>query len=746
MASQLINHTLANIAGGVSEQFEEARFETQVEEMENCIPNIARGIVRRNPIQGLITTMIRNPVTGDITYNNPSSYSDWFIHSYLRGDGYKYVIMIGKKSTSPTETGCKALIGKLSPPGEVSMWEYVSLDSYTYFTIPSTSKPKDCFEAVTVGDFTFIINKTKTIAKSATVDGTVDSHLTTGVYWIKKTSNTTTKSDPSSGGSIIEGYKYTLNGTSSTAIKNTIDSSSDLLRGEQLASNLATALGYTSSGPVVYKTGLGSSTTWEWSDSYGNEASFGFKGKAKALTDLPVNLPVALNGLIVNITGGTDDQFDDFYLKYENQTWTETLKPGMANTLDASTMPHVFVRGSDNNFYVKSYTTSELSTVPGLNTTTLGWKKRTVGNEDTAPDPTFIGKKASEIIFYKNRLGIIAGDSVVFSELGEYGNFYNTTVRSIPDTDTIDLTVASTTVANIFAAVSTSSALVLFSDTAQYVVTSTGVLSPTTAQIEVASRYNVSTICKPLGLGNRIFFITTSGNNSQLYAYQLNEGQLPTNAIQLSSHVPNYLPSSIEKIEGHSILGYLILKGPNSNYLYLVNIADNGQQLTQVAFHKWKFTDRIGNISILDNSLYMSLYKESSLMSGIGTITLEPATNFDNIEYVDESLGVVVQVLDSEYTSKIVFTKWFMKDGNNNGNRVGRVILRTANITTKEDSYYKTIINTPYLTREYTNDSKISVLSNSENVNLEIQSIGTHPFELKTINYEGLYHSRSQRY
>ena len=33
-----------NMIIGVSEQFEEARFETQVEEMINCIPSISKGI------------------------------------------------------------------------------------------------------------------------------------------------------------------------------------------------------------------------------------------------------------------------------------------------------------------------------------------------------------------------------------------------------------------------------------------------------------------------------------------------------------------------------------------------------------------------------------------------------------------------------------------------------------------------------------------------------------------------------
>lgn len=708
---QLINHTLANIAGGVSEQFEEARFETQVEEMINCIPSISKGIVRRNPLKFLSKIL-------DVPY------SDIYMHTYNRGDGSKYIVGIGNGAWGVIDGVTGTLINR---------------GTSTYLELPVGYVPRTSFSTVTVGDFTFVLNKTKTIRKAATIDGTVDSHLKTGVYWIKKTSNVVTQQDPNTGSATIEGYRYVLNGVGVTSTNTT-----STLRGEQIAASLAAALGtgYVASGPVVYKKNMNVSDTWEWSDSFGNEASFGFKGKAKALTDLPINLPIALNGLIVNVTGGTEGQFDDFYLRYENQTWEETRKPGMANTLDASTMPHCFVRGSDGNFYLSEYTSTSLQTIPGLSTTEQGWKPRQVGNEDTAPDPSFIDKKGTDILFYKNRLCIIADDSVVLSELGEYGNFYATTVRGIPDTDPIDLVVASTTVANIFGAVPTSNSLILFSDTAQYVLTSGGqALTPQSAQIEVASRYNVSNKCKPIGLGNKVFFTASSGDNTQLFAYQINEGQLPTSAVQLSTHIPNYLPKNVELMIGHSILGYIFMwSKEEADTIYVLNISDNGQQLTQIAFHKWVLPTDLEYMSIVDNELLI-MFKEAGDIMNISKTTLESKTIEDAEVYTD-----TIGTKKYPYTSRIIFTKFYLKDGNNNGNKNGRIILRTATITVKKGSKFKVILNTPYLVREYINDEKVSILSNSDAINLQIDSIDNNPFEIKTINYEGYYHSRSQRY
>ncbi len=83
MGGTLINDTLSSLSSGVSEQYAEARFDSQVAEMINCMPTLARGILRRNPI-------VSNALLADL----PGDLRDAFIYSYDRGTTDEQYIMI----------------------------------------------------------------------------------------------------------------------------------------------------------------------------------------------------------------------------------------------------------------------------------------------------------------------------------------------------------------------------------------------------------------------------------------------------------------------------------------------------------------------------------------------------------------------------------------------------------------------------------------------------------------------------
>ena len=760
----LVNHTLKNLAGGVSQQFEESRFEVQVAEMINCVPSISRGILRRNP------------VTNGVLLSSSLDSSDYYVYTYNRGTGTEqYTMFIGNGSWYVFNATTKALI---------------SNGTSSYLNLPVGATPKEAFSLVTIGDFTYIANKYITTALSATVDGTANSHKTTGIYWIKRTSQVQTTSittgattSTQSTGVTMEGYKYGLNGQEVFAVKNTTGSSytvggvtysagTDLLRGEQLASSLAGKLGYSTYGTYVYKTGMSSSDTWTWYDSAGNEASFGFKGEVERSDMLPTEMPSALTNTLVNITLGTSNPQDDYWLKYTGSTWTEDRKPGMQNTLAPNTMPHVLVRGSDNEFYFIEYTTSAIATVPGA--TGEGWLARTVGDEDSAPVPSFIGQGINQIFFHKNRLGIISKDSITLSENGTYGNFFPTTVRTIPDTDPIDLTIASTDIALIHSAVSTNYALVLFSDNSQYVLSSgQGTLTPVTANIEVVSRYNCSNKCKPRAIGNKVYFVSESGGYSQLFIYNVQEGYQITEANQVSLHVPSYLPKNIRYITGHSVLGYNFLWSEDTpNIIYVYNMAIVGGQLAQSAFHKWEFSYDIIGLSIINNNLSITFRNSATNSYYIGDITLEISGTPELLTYTD-----TINSNTFNYDSSVEFSKWLIKDNSGNGTKVGRLQISTVQYTTSTNSQFSTYVvnnngvitadiglwtddgiwndtetwtdSVPYYTVITDNKNKVSVMSNSFTTNIifkQNRNTPTAGFVLSTVNYEGFFHTRSQRF
>jgi len=150
MPSSLVNHTLENLAQGVSQQFAEARFESQVEDMTNCIPSVSRGVLRRNPLIGV--SDLDAGLTG----------SDYFIYSYDRGTaGEQYIFMVGNGTWLVMNANDGSTI---------------SSGTDAYLNLPVGAIPRDSFDMVTIQDTSFIVNKTKTTTMSATVDGTADSH------------------------------------------------------------------------------------------------------------------------------------------------------------------------------------------------------------------------------------------------------------------------------------------------------------------------------------------------------------------------------------------------------------------------------------------------------------------------------------------------------------------------------------------------------------------------------------------
>ena len=137
MPSTLLNHTLSSLAQGVSQQFEEAKFETQVKDMTNCIPSVSRGILRRNPLVGI------KDLDASLTD------TDYFIYSYDRGtNGEQYIFMIG----NGTWLVLNANTG-----------DTISSGTSTYLDLPVGAIPRDSFDMVTIQDTSFIVNKTKLI-------------------------------------------------------------------------------------------------------------------------------------------------------------------------------------------------------------------------------------------------------------------------------------------------------------------------------------------------------------------------------------------------------------------------------------------------------------------------------------------------------------------------------------------------------------------------------------------------------
>ena len=377
MATALVNKTLDNLVMGVSEQYQEGRREGQVQEMINCVPSITRGILRRNPI----TTM--ESLTG-----LPAIDSNAFTYAYDRGNGTEQYLVVIDGDTLGT-------------------WHVYNVNDTTkhwtgtddYLKIPIGATARESFKCITLRDYTFVVNTTVSTAPSSTVNTLpISKWEDWAFYWIKQVTQVTLEQRTvnTDSGSLIKGYKYSLQGHASEGISETRPNETpiDRLSADKIIADLASKnVNWTSvtDSSFLYRTNA--TFAWSWEDTAGNTASIGVWETIANADDLPAKIPSVLDGFIVKVTGGTSASQDDYWLQYNDtdSTWDEIAKPAVSTGLDPATMPHVFFRlleadGVTPKFEFNTY--NEVAEDGKSVTATSLWKEREVGDTETNPDPS----------------------------------------------------------------------------------------------------------------------------------------------------------------------------------------------------------------------------------------------------------------------------------------------------------------------------------------------------------------------
>ena len=242
-------------------------------------------------------------------------------------------------------------------------------DVLTYITSANT---RDNLKLFTVADFTFLLNKTVTTAKSST---TGDTRAPEGIVFIKQATATTD-------------FLVHVDGTLRSTINADADAATQL---DDCYNELVSAIGATfditkfGSSNVHLTKKDGSDFTLHVQAPEDN--CIAIKESVVDFTDLPSRTK---DGFIVKVTGSPSSGTDDYWLKHNNQAdedvgeWVETVEPGLANSLDASTMPIQFIRTSEDP-WDDAFAADFGETVFSLSQ--IVWTDRLVGDETTAPRP-----------------------------------------------------------------------------------------------------------------------------------------------------------------------------------------------------------------------------------------------------------------------------------------------------------------------------------------------------------------------
>lgn len=588
----VVSRAIPTLLRGVSQAADSTKQADHADIQDNANSNPVQGLTKRSGSQ-FITTL-SNSAIGNV-----------HIQTINRDTTERYVAIFSNGNVKVYELdGTELTVHK--PDGTAYL---------------NTSNPRSQIKTVTIADFTFVVNTSVTTAMDSAVSA---GNLTQAVVFINQVSDKTTYSIT------VDGVTVT-DDTTNDATLSTTQVASDLVAG--LNSGL-TGFTIARNGPVIHiKKNDGSNFSIDGTDSQGNTQLTVVKDSVQRFTDLPTVSP---NGYVVEIKGDEATNFDNYYVKFvtnnggtfEEGQWEETVEAGIPFKFDYATMPHVLIRQADGNFRFAKVD-GDSYTAAGQTFSLPKWGERTVGDQDSAPNPSFIGATINNVFFFRNRLGFLADDNVVLSRVAEFFNFFPETVISVIDSDPIDVGASHTKVAILKHAVTMGEQLILFSDQTQFVLTSSSdTLTPKTANVVVATEFESSDSAQPVGSGSSIYYLTQKGSFAGVREYITQENVAIKEASNITIHVPRLIPSNIFKLAVSTNEDVLVLLGTdNPNKLYI---------------NRWLYGENFQKI-----------------LNSWSTYTFNSARSIRNVDFIGTDLFCVVEEANGTTLEKIPFEAEF---------------------------------------------------------------------------------------
>jgi hypothetical protein len=594
----LVSTSIANLVNGVSQQPNALRLSSQCELQENCNSSVVDGLCPRNGTKHS-AKITDEPLTNAFT------------HLINRDRTERYRVIISDNSIMVYDlAGVRKTVTL-----EAGAAEYLM-----------SAAPADDFVALTVADYTFILNKTVTVQQDNT--DLVPAREPEALWWVKSAAQNATYTLTIDGhqGHVLTGSADPDGNPSPGSVATDYISSFMIGNGGGGVGSTFTSVQVAGADDTVYTYQRAGSSTVKITrvngadfvaycgDSFGDQASIIIKGSTQRFTDLPA---IAVDGFKCEVQGEGGSFNQSYWVEYVAKTgapfggvWKETCKPNEVKSLLASTMPFVLVRNSDGTFTMKA----------------ADWASRTVGDVTKSnPMPSFVGRTLNDIFFHRNRLGLLSDENVIMSVAGDYFNFFKGSAIQVLDTDPIDIAVSTTKVAVLDHAVPFHETLMLFSEQTQFILGKTGdVLTVKTAAIDPTTDYENSKATKPITLGSFVYFTQNRNNFSLVREFGVDVYTQTKTAQDITAHVPKYIPGGVFKLtasDTESMLVALSHDAPSKLFIYQFYLS--GDTKLQSAWHTWTFgpNDVILNADFIESDLHLLISRPDGVYMEVLTVT-----------------------------------------------------------------------------------------------------------------------------
>lgn len=225
---------------------------------------------------------------------------------------------------------------------------------------------------------------------------------------------------------------------------------------------------------------------------------------------------------------------------------------------------------------------------------------RLVGDADSNKAPYFLNRKVDYLGTFQDRLVVGSGGVISMSEVGNYFNFFRTSVLTVIDSDPVEVYALGSEDDTIRRSVIFDKSLLLFGDEQQYVINGRVPVTPATTVVVQSSAHEGTTDCKPIASGDFVFYFKQREGVTQ--AYQLAIGQVvedTSNSSEITQQLDDYLmgtPLEATAVTSPDMLFVRTTGNYSTVYTYRYLDAQGGQQRLLDSWSRWVFSPLCGDL------------------------------------------------------------------------------------------------------------------------------------------------------
>lgn len=275
---------------------------------------------------------------------------------------------------------------------------------------------------------------------------------------------------------------------------------------------------------------------------------------------------------------------------YTEVTWVEGA--GTVNTITLALCYGVYSAGT---FYIASSAALLNAILPGTHPT---YAVSTSGDLDSSPLPFFIGQKITYLGVFQDRLLVGARAVLRCSKIGDYLNFFRSSVLTVPADDPLEMLSQGTEDDTLQFSVLYDRDLILFGDKRQYAVSGRTALTPTSSNMPVMSSHSNAAQAPPIAVGGVIFYGQRGTDASSLHQIQPGQNAESPETYNVSTQIDTYIEGAVTEIARNPKPTHVFMRtSTRPNDLYCFTYLDKeGQGRVQDAWGRWSFNAALGSV------------------------------------------------------------------------------------------------------------------------------------------------------